>query len=87
MRKPTSSGPKYLISKIILATVIYFALVFMSQPFLPEIIFYNILGFSIFLLLFIVFIVAFRSVLTWFEERAKRAINTASKQNSTSGDK
>lgn len=79
MKKPASR--KYLISKTILATIIYFILVIMSQPLLSDVVFYNLLGFSIFLVLFVLFVISFRSVLSWFERKAQQALRSKSDKN------
>lgn len=79
MTKPASR--KYLISKTILATIIYFILVIMSRRFLSDTVFYNILGFSIFLVLFLLFTISFRSVLSWFERKAQKSESNKSTYN------
>lgn len=74
MKKPASG--KYLISKTILATLIYFILIIMSQPFLSDVVFYKILGFSIFLALFVLFVIFFRFMLAWFGRRVQRSLKS-----------
>lgn len=71
MNNIKNSRHRYIASKIILATIVYFALVFMSQPFIPEIVYYNILGFSILCLLFVLSIKLFKTLLYWFEDKTK----------------
>lgn len=77
MKKPASR--KYLISKTILATIVYFILILMSQPLLSDVVFYNLLGFSIFLVLFVLFAISFRAILSWFERKAQESLNAKSK--------